>query len=248
MVNLAQVTTTLSQRFQIVGNVHIDPDTLIVNVSGNVRMKSHAPEFGVQFGEVSGDFFCYNMTLKTLKGAPRIVGQHFNCESNLLTSLTHAPDHVTGSFSCADNKLLHSLAHAPTHVGVNFNCSRCSLTTLQGACEHIDGWFDCSHNQLTSLAHAPRQIPDLFDCSHNPLTSMQGAPDNMGAIAITYHKQLPLLRCLNAQLGIDLVGGDVNPPPQVEDILNRYMGSGKAGAIKCAVELIRAGYPENAKW
>lgn len=248
MVTPSQVQEILAERFQMSGAVRIDPHTLVVDVHGSVRMKSHAPEFGVQFGEVYGDFFCYNMTLKTLKGAPHRVGRDFNCESNLITSLTHAPAHISGSFSCASNKGLQSLAHAPAHVGANFNCARCSLTTLEGVGDTIDGWFDCSHNKLTSLDHAPREVTDLFDCSDNPLTSMQGAPDLMGTIEITYHKQLPLLRCLNAQLGINFVGGDEYPPAPVDNILNRYGGAGKAGAIKCAVELVKAGYKDNAKW
>lgn len=248
MVTQSQVQEILAERFHISGDVHIDPHTLMVNVHGGVRMKHYAPDFGVQFGDVFGDFFCYSMTLKTLKGAPKRVGRDFNCESNLLTSLEHAPAHVTGSFSCASNKGLQSLAHAPHYVGANFNCARCSLTTLEGACEQIDGWFDCAHNKLTTLAHAPRQVTDLFDCSNNPLTSMQGAPDNMGSIEITYDAQLPLLRCLHAQLGINFIGGDEYPPRDVQNLLEKYMGSDKSGMIKCAVELVKAGYKANARW
>jgi len=248
MVTQSQVQEILAERFHISGAVRIDPDTLMVNVQGNVRMKQHAPEFGVQFGEVSGDFFCYNMTLKTLKGAPHRVGRDFNCESNLITSLEHAPAHISGSFSCASNKGLHSLAHAPHHVGANFNCARCELTTLDGACDLVDGWFDCAHNKLTSLEHGPRLVTDLFDCSYNPLTSMKGAPDTMGSIEITYDEQLPLLRCLHAQLSINFIGGDQYPPQDVENVLTRYMGSDKSAMIKCAVELIRAGYKANARW
>lgn len=248
MVTPSQVQALLAERFDISGDVWIDPDTLMVHVHGGVRMKLYAPDFGVQFGEVYGDFFCYNMTLKTLKGAPQRVGRDFNCESNLLTSLEHGPRHVSGSFSCAHNKGILSLAHAPAHVGANFNCYRCGLTTLEGVCEQIDGWFDCAYNQLTSLAHAPRQVTDLFDCGNNPLVSMQGAPDIMGSIEITYDSQLPLLRCLHAQLGIQFNVGDEYPPRVVQDLLEKYMGSDKSGMIKCAVELIKAGYKANARW
>lgn len=243
-----QVHTILAERFHISGDVHIDPATLVVHVHGGVRMKSHAHELGVQFGEVYGDFFCYSMTLKSLKGAPHRVGRDFNCESNLLTSLAHAPSHVTGSFSCAYNAGIHSLVHAPSHVGANFNCARCGLTSLEGSPDTIDGWFDCAHNQLTTLDHAPKQVTDLFDCGHNPLQSMQGAPNTMGSIEISYHAQLPLLRCLHAQLGITLMGGYTYPPREIQNLLERYVGSDKAGMLKCAVEMIRAGYKGNARW
>jgi len=37
-------------------------------------------------------------------------------------------------------------------------------------------------------------------------------------------------------------------PKQVSTIMNNHAGQGKPGAIKAAVELIRAGYKENARW
>lgn len=243
-----QVKAILSYRFHISGDVQIDPVTLVVDVHGGVRMKSHAHELGVQFGEVYGDFFCYNMTLKSLVGAPHRVGRDFNCESNVLTSLAHAPSHVTGSFSCAFNTNLRTLAHAPAHVGANFNCARCGLTSLEGAPETIDGWFDCARNQLTTLDHAPKQVTDLFDCGSNPLVSMQGAPTTMGSIELTYDEHLPLLRCLHAQLGINFIEGDTYPPREIQNLLERYMGSDRAGMLKCAVQMIRAGYKDNARW
>jgi len=35
---------------------------------------------------------------------------------------------------------------------------------------------------------------------------------------------------------------------EVAVILNKHVGGGKAGALKCALELIKAGYKENARW
>lgn len=243
-----QVQAILDYRFQITGDAHIDPDTLMVHVHGSVRMKTHAHDLGVQFGEVYGDFFCYSMSLKTLQGAPHRVGRDFNCEGNLLTSLAHAPTHVTGSFSCAYNHMLSSLLDAPAHVGDNFNCAHCVLTSLAGAPEIIPGWFDCRMNHLTKLQHAPKQVIGMLDCSDNPLVNMEGAPTNMGVINISYDPNLPLLRCLNSQLDINLVGGDSDTTLKLENIMTRYLGSDKAGMLKCAAEMIRAGYKDNARW
>jgi hypothetical protein len=242
-----QVQAILAERFHLSGDVLIDPATLVVDVHGGVRMISYAPEFGVQFGEVYGDFFCYNMTLKSLQGAPHRVGRDFNCEGNLLTSLEHAPTHVTGAFSCAYNARISSLMHAPAHVGDSFNCAQCELTSLEGAPEIILGWFDCRQNHLTSLQHAPRQVIGSLDCSDNPLTSMEGAPTTMGSIELSYDAQLPLLRCLHAQLDIHFMNGDSHAH-KLENIMNRYLGSDRAGMLKCAVEMIKAGFKENARW
>jgi hypothetical protein len=37
-------------------------------------------------------------------------------------------------------------------------------------------------------------------------------------------------------------------PQVVNEIMTKYEGQGKPGAIKAAAELIRAGYKENARW
>ncbi len=59
-----------------------------VNVTGNVVLTSmNLERLPVQFGVVSGQFFCGNNRLTTLEGAPDSVGGHFGCGMNQLTSL-----------------------------------------------------------------------------------------------------------------------------------------------------------------
>jgi len=57
----------------------------------------------VQFGEVSGDFFCDSNKLTSLQGAPSKVSGNFYCSYNKLTSLQGAPSKVSGSFYCSNN-------------------------------------------------------------------------------------------------------------------------------------------------
>jgi hypothetical protein len=38
------------------------------------------------------------------------------------------------------------------------------------------------------------------------------------------------------------------PVEPVNSIMNKYLGQGKPGAIKCAAELIKAGFKDNARW
>ena len=135
--------------------------------------------FTINFGKVTGYFNCSNLGLKSLKGAPQIVGWDFECQSNQLTSLKGAPQKVGGWFVCYSNQLT-SLEGAPQTVGGWFDCSNNQLTSLKGAPQIIDKSFNCSYNQLTTLEGAPQKVNKDFDCSNNQLTSLKGAPQIVG--------------------------------------------------------------------
>lgn len=94
------------------------------------------------------------------------VGDFFNCDYNMLTSLEGAPKEVGGYFNCVDNKLT-SLEGAPKVVGGNFECRLNYLTTLKGIPKEIGGDFDCSKNKLTSLDGAPKVVGGDFYCADN---------------------------------------------------------------------------------
>jgi len=154
--------------------------------------------------------------------------------------------HVTGSFVCADSKL-KTLAGAPHSVRGVFDCSNNSLTSLVGAPEYVGRDFLCAYNKLTNLVGAPDEVGVDFNCHNNPLVSLEGAPDVIPAwFHVSYSVTLPLLRTLVARQGVWLYDG----PREIEHILAdpKFKGKGKQGAIKCAIELIKAGYRENAKW
>ena len=96
---------------------------------------------GVKFGRVSGDFYCYDNSFKTLEGAPESVGGHFSCTKNRLTTLEGAPKVVGGDFDCSKNNIT-TLDGAPESVGGDFFCGYNNrLTTLEGAPETIGGEF-----------------------------------------------------------------------------------------------------------
>lgn len=153
------------------------------------------PDFkGVNFGVVTGNFYCSHNTIKSLRGAPRKIGGDFRCCYNRLTDLKGAPQEVSGSFYCYCNNLT-SLVGAPKEVGGDFYCSGNKLTNLVGApqklnpqmywseksnswAELIIGSFYCSNNMLTSLEGAPPEVR-YFDCDNNPLTSLVGAPQQI---------------------------------------------------------------------
>src|SRR4051812_23548131 len=88
---------------------------------------------------VTGNFYCQDNFLASLKGAPREVQGGFWCYNNRLTSLEYTPRGITGQFICGQNQLT-SLEHAPAE---------------------ITGDFVCKQNPLTSLEHAPKKFFSL---------------------------------------------------------------------------------------
>ena len=145
----------------------------------NKKLKDFIAEngdgFTINFGEIKGSFDCSRLNLKSLKGAPQIVGGKFDCAYNLLNFLKGAPKKVGGNFSCFGNQLT-SLEGAPQIVGDGFYCFENQLTSLEGAPKKVGGNFSCQHNQLTSLEGAPKEIGESFYCYENQLTSLEGAP------------------------------------------------------------------------
>ena len=135
--------------------------------------------FIINFGKITGNFYCSSLDLVSLKGAPQEVGGTFDCSYNQLTSLKGAPQTVNRDFNCSWNQIT-SLEGAPTEVGEDFWCFWNRLTSLKGAPQTVGGNFMCSSNQLTSLEGAPKTISKVFSCSSNYLTSLEGAPQEVG--------------------------------------------------------------------
>jgi hypothetical protein len=128
-------------------------------------------------------------------------------------------------------------------VDDDFLCARCDLTTLEGSPEIVGGQFLCGGNLLTDLKGAPSRV-GYFNAVNNPLTSLDGAPDSVGSVfAINYNPQLPLLRVLQYKY-IKLW----DAPPEVDQILLKYAGTGKRGLLGAGVELTKAGLKANARW
>ena len=158
--------------------------------------------FTVNFGNISGDFDCYELGLTSLKGAPETVGGTFYCSRNKLTSLEGAPQKVGGEFNCQWNQLT-SLEGAPKTVGGDFYCSGLGLTSLKGAPQEVGGNFWCYNNQLTSLKGAPKTVRGSFLCYSNKLTSLEGAPQKIGGNFKCYENHLTSLEGAPQEVGRD---------------------------------------------
>ena len=113
------------------------------------------------------------------------------------------------------------------YAGGNFICSNTELTSLEGAPSHVGGSFNCSVNKLTSLKDVHKHIAEIkgaFYAIENPIESHV-----LGLLLI---KGVTKVRLKNGQ---------------VEEILNKHLGKGRAGMLMAQEELIEAGLEECAR-
>ena len=86
------------------------------------------------------------------------------------------------------------------------------------------------------------------------LKNLKGLPSEANSITVTYYPGMAVLRCLAATKRVGLQATNTKYPGYgterylINVILMKYVGQGKPGAIKCAAELIRAGFKEAARW
>jgi hypothetical protein len=100
-----------------------------IDINGNVNVGDYGvsmsefllKEIPIQFGIITGGFYCYNSYLTSLKGSPKKVGGDFSCYDNNLTSLDGGPLEVGGAYYCHNNKLI-TLEGCPIILGEDFVC------------------------------------------------------------------------------------------------------------------------------
>lgn len=126
-----------------------------------------------------------------------------------------------------------------------FDVSGSGLISLEGSPHTVDGGFHARSVEIVNLVGGPKHVKKDYWCTENQLLqSLEGAPETVsGSFIVRYTPELPLLRLL-AYPDFHLQ----KAPLAVLRILNSYKGTGKPGAIKAAVELIQAGFKENARW
>ena len=137
MQNAFNVSSRLSEaeKFLKDGNYNYQrrPDGMLV-VEGTIdlarRRLARLPDLGNVI--VTGNFYCQDNNLTSLKGAPAEVRGGFWCNDNQLESLEYAPRGITGQFVCLSNRLT-SLQHAPAEIDGDFCCGNNPLSLLEGA-------------------------------------------------------------------------------------------------------------------
>jgi hypothetical protein len=165
------------------------------------------------------------------------------CKRTKLNQLPVTFRHIEGDVRLKSLGLT-TLKGLPDIIHGNLNVSSNRLDTLAHAPQRVEGDFVCSNNPITTLVHGPAHVIGAYMANDCALTELTGMASHMGYLVdVDYNGHMGLLRCLVAPI-IYVEGA----PTQVKDILNKYVGEGKPGAIKAAVELIKAGFKDNARW
>ncbi len=263
----SEILSLLNQHFKWEG-AKFDIQDGIVNVTGTILLNSPLKRLPVKFGRVEGSFWCMRNILTTLEGAPFLVTESFDCSGNQLSSLKGAPEVVQENFYCSDNQL-ESLEGGPGVVGEQYHCYNNQLTSLLGSPRKLARIFNCSNNSLRTLEGAPMSVED-FLCFDNRLQNLRGLPGEITGkldvsynsflsslegldtqtpeeISLSWNPSMPLLRVLLAKK-ISFWPEPLSRGKKLLEILNQYMGQGRAGAFDCRRELRAAGFEENARW
>jgi hypothetical protein len=130
----------------------------LVDVDGDVYFgEKFLTKIPINFGKVTGDFYCSHNQLKSLEGCPTEVGGNFDCNHNKLISLKGSPKSIGEGFYCYNNQLT-TLEGGPKSVGRDFYCSYNQLTTFKGCPESISGYFGCSNNKIVNFYEFPDRL------------------------------------------------------------------------------------------
>ena len=113
-------------------------DDLTIDVNGDLFIEEDLPEF-INFNKVHSDCTCWNSHVTTLRGAPKIVGEHFTCRRTSIETLEGCPVEIGGEFEVVDNKKLKNIDNLPQKVGyiTKFysNSKRVNNSTYQKLCD-----------------------------------------------------------------------------------------------------------------
>jgi hypothetical protein len=124
------------------------------------------------------------------------------------------------------------------------------LTYLKGLSlpEKVGGHFFCSYNKLTSLTGAPKEVGGNFSCANNMLTSLEGIHKQIKKInGIFFSQRNPINSHVLGLLLIEGITDIYLDNEQVQDILNKHLGKGKAGVLAARQELLDADLDDYAE-
>ncbi len=132
-------------------------------------------------------------------------------------------------------------------VGGGFNCNGNLLPSLVGAPSAVGGNFFCSYNRLTALEGAPGTVGGYFGCGNNRLTSLVGVHKILRRVDGSLHIWGNKIK--SGGIGLVLVEGltKIDADQPALRIINKYLGQGMKGVLRCQEELHDAGFEEYAK-
>ncbi len=185
------------------------------------------------------------MNEHTIKGIVASLDQLRGDDGEFLAGIVH----VTGCVALPDKQLYRLPVQFGT-VGDSFFCHQNLLTTLEGAPTSVGGTFWCMQNLLTTLEGAPTSVGGTFHCGDNQLTSLVGVHRHLKRIDSTL-----VIPCtiesggigLILVEGLEFIGTHAGAVQPAFKIINRYLGQGMKGVLRCQEELHDAGLEEFAR-
>lgn len=140
----------------------------------------------------------------------------------------------------------------------------------------VSGNFDCHGTGIQYLTGSPRRVGGNFYAGWNPIINLQGGPDwvagdynvracvNLtqvshvahhvgGEFVVVWRKQMGMMKPLIHSRRVNLqkppqysTWDDIHDMQRVQTVFDEQAGTGRAGALKAAGELIRMGYKQTA--
>ena len=145
------------------------------------------------------------------------------------------------------NSNLDSLEGSPTHIDMNFACNHNNLTSLVGGPQKVDGDYNCEYNRLTDLTGCASHIGGEFGFWHNTkITSLVGIHKIIKSCT-RIHFYTELIK--EGGIGLLLIENLNRITANTEQfaIIQKYLGTGTKGMMKCSKELTAKGYAQYAK-
>jgi hypothetical protein len=166
-----------------------NPDGTLL-VQGNIELARrglHAlPDLSCVI--VTGNFYCQDNNLTSLKGAPKEVRGGFWCNGNRLETLEHTPAGITGQFVCSNNRLA-SLTFAPEKITGDFACGKNPLASLEGAPKEFNKLYS-DFGDFKSWEEVPEQAKFSAE-------TRASRAEAMGRDAITLRRDMRILKPLS---------------------------------------------------
>ena len=119
-------------------------------------------ELPLNFNEVTGDFYCNEHVLTTLKGSPKWVGGSVYVDNNFLTDLEFSPEFVGEDFNCSYNNLT-DLKNSPKVIAEDVYCESNKIKTLENFNSNFKGNFYCESNPINVFGLHGSQSEVILD-------------------------------------------------------------------------------------
>lgn len=205
--------------YKVVDKHKIDSRLLYYQMSSNYEID----DAGIV--HVDGSVYCDRLPKNKLMAVQfgRVTGDFVIAAALQPLSLKGCPSYVGKWFQIEPNNGINSLEHGPTQVDGSYTVEVGNpIKSLKGVASHVG-------KNLNIFTPTLKEIADL--------------PENLKYVHVAYNKHMPVLRLLTAERAYIQ-----NATVGMQLILDKYAGQGRAGAIKCAAELIKAGFKDNARW